>query len=148
MANALSETLMQEGKTLKIKFDIEDKKVKFFSVGAKQELIKQTKNHTLEMVAEAERVEAYFNTAGAQSEITPKHVKQTIIKSKTSPTGKHKWWYILCQIVAIIVTLFARVLFNAEVFKQSVVQIFTFIFSTVLALGCAIAVVLSDHFER
>ena len=133
---------------MKVEFDIDDKKVKCFSLGARYELIKQTENHTLEIVAEAERVEAYFNTTGAQSEITPEHVKQAIIKSKTSPTRKHKWWYILCQIVAIIATLFAGILFDAEAFKQSVVQIFTFIFSTVLALGCAIAVVLSDHFER
>lgn len=133
---------------MKVEFDIDDNKVKCFSTGARTELIKQSEKHTYEIVAEAERVEAFFNTAGAQPEITPEHVKQAVIKSKTSPVRKRKWWYIVCQIVALVATLFAGVLFDATAFKTDVGQIFLFIISAVLALGCAIVVVLTDHFER
>lgn len=133
---------------MKVEFDIDDNKVKCFSNGARTELTKQAERHTYEIVAEAERVEASFNTAGAQPEITPEHVKQAVIKSKANPSKKRKWWYIACQIIALVGMLIAGILFDTDAFTSDIGQIIFFLIVAVLALGCAIAVILSDHFER
>ena len=132
---------------MEIKFDIDDNKVKSFIDSAKNELKITAEKHTLEIIGEAERIEAGSN-AGAQAVITPSHVKQAVMKSKTNPSRKHSWLYIICQIVTFVGALIAGGLFDIDSFKTDTVQMLSCIILSIVSAGCFIATLFADHYER
>ncbi len=132
---------------MEVKFSIDDNKVKCFTDGAKDELKMNVENYTLVIIGEAERVEAYSN-ADAQSVITPSHVKQAVMKSKTNPSRKHGAWYIICQIITWITALVAGGLFDTETFKTDTNQMLLCIALSVVSTGCFIATLFADNYER
>jgi hypothetical protein len=132
---------------VELNFTIDDNKVKCFTDGAKNELVENAEKHTIEIINETKRIEAWSNV-GTQSVITPSHVKQAVTKSKTAPSRKYGRWYIICQIASWVGALIAGGLFDVELFKTNTIQMLACIILSIASAGCFIAVLFADYYER
>lgn len=132
---------------LKIEFEIDDKIVECFISSAQDELRENAKKHVSEIIDEARRIETGLNV-GTQSFITPSHVKQAVMKSKSNPSRKPGWWHMILQVVASVGALFAGGLFDIEAFKKDTILMLAFIIISLISTVCLIATLFADYYKR
>lgn len=71
------------GRTLEIKYEIADDKIRNFTDSAKSRLQEQSPKYTLEIISEAEKVEKLIRENGASTEITDNIIFQAVRRNKT-----------------------------------------------------------------
>lgn len=101
---------------MEIKYDIDDSKISNFTEEAKSKLIEHSRQHTLEIISEAKKVEASLHENGAASEITGNMIFQAARIIRNSPTKKFKWVVVVLKILSELLLFLAGCLFNQEIF--------------------------------
>lgn len=120
------DTFLQGGENVEIKYEVDDSKVSSFTVEAKAKLIDHSRQHTLEIISEAEKVEASLHENGATSEITGNMIFQAARKIRNYPIKKYKWVIVLLRIVSELLLFIAGCLFSQESFAKDPVQFYWF----------------------
>ena len=111
---------------MEIKYDIDDSKLASFTDEAKLKLIEHSRKHTLDVIDEAEKVEASLREYGATSEITGNIVFQSVRKIRNHPIKKFKWVIVLLKILSELLLFIAGCLFNQDNFANDTAQFYWF----------------------
>lgn len=119
---------------MEIKYDIDDKKISNFTEEAKSKLIQHSRQHTLEIISEAEKVEASLREDGAESEITGNMIFQAARKLRSSPAKKSKFGRIIIKILSEFFLLFSGFLFSIEQFAANINQMYWFLAVFIIAV--------------
>ena len=129
------------GSALQISFDIPDDKVN----NAKKRLQQLAKEHTLDIISEAEKVEKMFHEAGASADITDNIIFQASRRNKTEKKKDVK--LIIFRVLAEILLFAAGCMFIPERFidsnnKLNLMYLVVFLIIVTIALIC----VITSHF--
>lgn len=130
---------------MQISFEIPDDKVSNYTENAKKRLQELAKNHTLEIISEAEKVEKMFHETGASADITDNIIFQASRRNKTEKKKDFK--LVFFRIVAEILLFIAGCMFIPERFIDSnkalnLVYLIVFLIIITIALIC----VITSHF--
>lgn len=123
-----------------LKIDIPDEDILYLNEPAKKELHVSTKRYVIEILEEADRLEAAHNDAGGNPEITSTMIRDAIIVlrrgyKKPRPSPK----LIFLKISALISSLLVGIMFDYEELKNPILLI---LFIVVLAIAVALSVLL------
>lgn len=102
------------GRTLEIKYEIPDDKVRSFTGSAKRRLQEQAQKYTLEIISEAEKVEELIRENGASTEITDNIIFQAVRRNRTEKKKNLK--IVLVRVLAEILLFISRLMFLPEMF--------------------------------
>lgn len=102
------------GKTMEIKYEIVDDKVRNFTDSAKHRMQEQAQKYTLDIISEAEKIEKLNRENGASSEITDNIIFQAVRRNKIEKRKSIK--NILIQITAEIFLFISGLMFMPEKF--------------------------------
>ena len=111
---------------MEIKYEIDDSKVASFTEEAKAKLVEHSRQHTLDVISEAERVEDFLHEKGATSEITGNMIFQAVRKIKTYRVGKFKWVTVVLKILSELLLFIAGCLFNQDSFAEDSTRFYWF----------------------
>lgn len=129
---------------MEIKYDIEDTKLRNFTEEAKAKLKEHSRDHTIDIVNEAEKIEASLREHGASPEVTGSIVFQAIRAMKNRPIKKFKWVTVLLRIFSELLLFLAGCLFNQGNFAKDTSQFYRFCGVFFLAVILTVAL----HFKE
>lgn len=132
------------GVNMEIKYYIDDNKLQNFTNEAKSKLIEQSREHTIDIIKEAENVEESLREYGATSEITGNIIFQAVRTLRRHPTKKFKWVTNILKIFSELLLFFAGCLFDQENFAKNTTQFYWFFAVFFIAAILTIAL----HFQE
>lgn len=131
------------GRTLEIKYEIADDKIRNFTDSAKSRLQEQSQKYTLEIISEAEKVEELIRENGASTEITDNIIFQAVRRNKTERKKSIKT--ILIRIAAEILLFISGLMFIPEMFitKESTFNLGYFVAFAMVTLIALVATIVT-----
>lgn len=133
---------------MEIKFEIPDDKVVNFSGNAKNKIVEQAKEYTLEVINEAERIEWALHEDNASTEITSGIITQAARKFRAPNKNKNqRRLKTIVSIVAEVLIFVAGLLFVPEWFmtKENTLSIGFLVFYLLL-FAAALGTTIVSHF--
>lgn len=131
------------GRTLEIKYEIADDKIRNFTDSAKSRLQEQSQKYTLEIISEAEKVEELIRENGASTEITDNIIFQAVRRNKAERKKSIKT--ILVRIAAEILLFISGLMFIPEMFitKESTFNLGYFVAFAIVTLIALVATIVT-----
>lgn len=133
---------------MEVKFEIPDDKVVDFSGNAKNKIVEQAKEYTLEVISEAEKIEWALHEDDASTEITSGIVTQAARKFRSPSRNKNqKLLKTIISIVAEFLLFIAGLIFIPEWFmtKEHTLNI-VFLVLYLILFAAALGATIVSHF--
>lgn len=118
---------------MSLQIEIPDDKINNLSDPAKSKLSELTEKYTIDVINEANRIEAELRSDNNDPEITGTIIQDAVLHLKRHSPRNRRFGFVINQIFMSLSTLFTGILFNIKEFQQDATCLV--IFLVVLAIA-------------